>query len=35
MSEKSILNSIEEAIYDLMQGKPVIVVGDEIGRAHV
>ncbi|MEC0108038.1 bifunctional 3,4-dihydroxy-2-butanone-4-phosphate synthase/GTP cyclohydrolase II [Paenibacillus taichungensis] len=29
MSEKSILNSIEEAIYDLMQGKPVIVVDDE------
>jgi len=29
MSEKSILNPIEEAIYDLMQGKPVIVVDDE------
>ncbi|PWW44105.1 MULTISPECIES: bifunctional 3,4-dihydroxy-2-butanone-4-phosphate synthase/GTP cyclohydrolase II [Paenibacillus] len=29
MLEKSILNSIEEAIYDLMQGKPVIVVDDE------
>ncbi|MFB8375599.1 bifunctional 3,4-dihydroxy-2-butanone-4-phosphate synthase/GTP cyclohydrolase II [Paenibacillus taichungensis] len=29
MSEKSILNSVEEAIYDLMQGKPVIVVDDE------
>ncbi|MGX1828489.1 bifunctional 3,4-dihydroxy-2-butanone-4-phosphate synthase/GTP cyclohydrolase II [Paenibacillus taichungensis] len=29
MSEKSILNSVEEAIYDLMQGNPVIVVDDE------
>ncbi|HBU85796.1 bifunctional 3,4-dihydroxy-2-butanone-4-phosphate synthase/GTP cyclohydrolase II [Paenibacillus sp. UMB7766-LJ446] len=29
MSEQSILNSIEEAIYDLMRGKPVIVVDDE------
>ncbi|MFE6076120.1 bifunctional 3,4-dihydroxy-2-butanone-4-phosphate synthase/GTP cyclohydrolase II [Paenibacillus sp. NPDC057886] len=29
MSEQSILNPIEEAIYDLMQGKPVIVVDDE------
>lgn len=29
MSEQSILNSIQEAIYDLMQGKPVIVVDDE------
>ncbi|WP_301290044.1 bifunctional 3,4-dihydroxy-2-butanone-4-phosphate synthase/GTP cyclohydrolase II [Paenibacillus sp. 1781tsa1] len=29
MSEQSILNTIEEAIYDLMRGKPVIVVDDE------
>ncbi|MHA7579685.1 bifunctional 3,4-dihydroxy-2-butanone-4-phosphate synthase/GTP cyclohydrolase II [Paenibacillus vandeheii] len=29
MSEQSILNSIEEAIYDLVRGKPVIVVDDE------
>ncbi|WP_063565742.1 bifunctional 3,4-dihydroxy-2-butanone-4-phosphate synthase/GTP cyclohydrolase II [Paenibacillus sp. O199] len=29
MLEKSILNSIEEAIYDLMQGKPVIEMDDE------
>ncbi|WP_413372381.1 bifunctional 3,4-dihydroxy-2-butanone-4-phosphate synthase/GTP cyclohydrolase II [Paenibacillus taichungensis] len=28
-AEQSILNPIEEAIYDLMQGKPVIVVDDE------
>ncbi|MDQ0719354.1 3,4-dihydroxy 2-butanone 4-phosphate synthase/GTP cyclohydrolase II [Paenibacillus sp. W4I10] len=29
MSEQSILDTIEEAIYDLMRGKPVIVVDDE------
>ncbi|WP_440110419.1 bifunctional 3,4-dihydroxy-2-butanone-4-phosphate synthase/GTP cyclohydrolase II [Paenibacillus sp. QZ-Y1] len=29
MSDQSILNPIEEAIYDLMRGKPVIVVDDE------
>lgn len=28
-SEPSVLDSIEEAIYDLMRGKPVIVVDDE------
>lgn len=28
-SESSVLDSIEEAIYDLMRGKPVIVVDDE------
>ncbi|MEO2207166.1 bifunctional 3,4-dihydroxy-2-butanone-4-phosphate synthase/GTP cyclohydrolase II [Paenibacillus pabuli] len=29
MSDQSILDPIEEAIYDLMRGKPVIVVDDE------
>ncbi|WP_336763827.1 bifunctional 3,4-dihydroxy-2-butanone-4-phosphate synthase/GTP cyclohydrolase II [Paenibacillus sp. USHLN196] len=29
MSEQSILDTVEEAIYDLMRGKPVIVVDDE------
>ncbi|WP_145045240.1 bifunctional 3,4-dihydroxy-2-butanone-4-phosphate synthase/GTP cyclohydrolase II [Paenibacillus xylanexedens] len=29
MTEQSILDPIEEAIYDLMRGKPVIVVDDE------
>ncbi|WP_145322562.1 bifunctional 3,4-dihydroxy-2-butanone-4-phosphate synthase/GTP cyclohydrolase II [Paenibacillus xylanexedens] len=29
MSEQSILDTVEEAIYDLMRGKPIIVVDDE------